>query len=42
MFTGSGEMGTVRAFTFAVVYEVGQQALTQFMRDRPSIADEIT
>jgi len=27
--------------TFAVVYEVGQAALAELMRDRPGIADEI-
>jgi hypothetical protein len=27
--------------TFAVVYEVGQVALAELMRDRPGIADEI-
>jgi small-conductance mechanosensitive channel/CRP-like cAMP-binding protein len=41
LFTGSGEPGTIRAMTFAVVYEVGQEALAKLMRDRPSIADEI-
>jgi len=42
LFTGSGEPGAVRALTFAVVYEVGQAALAQLMRDRPGIADEIS
>jgi small-conductance mechanosensitive channel len=42
MFTGTGEMGTVRALTFAVVYEIGQAALAQLMRDRTTIADEIS
>jgi small-conductance mechanosensitive channel/CRP-like cAMP-binding protein len=42
MFTGAGETGTVRALSFAVVYEVGQEALAKLMRDRPSIADEIS
>jgi small-conductance mechanosensitive channel len=41
LFTGSGEPGTIRAMTFAVVYEVGQTALADLMRERPSIADEI-
>ncbi len=41
LFTGSGEPGTIRALTFAVVYEVGQAALAELMRDRPGIADEI-
>lgn len=42
LFTGTGEVGTVRALTFAVVYEIGQAALAQLMRDRPTIADEIS
>jgi CRP-like cAMP-binding protein len=42
LFTGAGEPGTVRALTFAVVYEVGQEALAKLMRDRPTIADEIS
>ena len=42
LFTGAGEPGTVRALTFAVVYEVGQAALAKLMHDRPTIADEIS
>ena len=42
LFTGSGEPGTIRAMTFAVVYEVGQAALAKLMHDRPTIADEIS
>ena len=42
MFAGTGEMGTVRALTFIVAYEVGQAALAKLMRERPSIADEIS
>jgi len=42
LFAGKGEPGTIRAMTFAVVYEVGQAALAQLMRDRPGIADEIS
>src|SRR5258708_5147998 len=41
LFTGRGEPGTIRAMTFAVVYEVGQAALAELMHDRPSVADEI-
>jgi CRP-like cAMP-binding protein len=41
LFTGSGEPETIRAMTFAVVYEVAQSALAQLMHDRPGIADEI-
>jgi small-conductance mechanosensitive channel/CRP-like cAMP-binding protein len=42
LFTGTGEMGAVRALTFTVVYEVGQAALAKLMRERPSIAEEIS
>jgi CRP-like cAMP-binding protein len=42
LFTGTGEAGTVRALTSAVVYEVGQTALAKLMHDRPSLADEIS
>jgi small-conductance mechanosensitive channel len=42
LFTGSGETGAVHALTATVVYEVGQAALGTLMRDRPSIADEIS
>jgi small-conductance mechanosensitive channel len=42
LFMGSGETGAVQALTATVVYEVGQAALGTLMRDRPSIADEIS
>lgn len=42
LFTGAGEASTVRALTLTEVYEVGQQALAKLMKDRPSIADEIS
>ena len=42
LFMGSGETGAVHALTATVVYEVGQAALAALMRDRPSIADEIS
>jgi CRP-like cAMP-binding protein len=42
LFAGQGEPGTVRAMTFAVVYEVGQAAMAKLMHDRPGIADEIS
>lgn len=42
LFAGTGEMGTVRALTFVVAYEVGQAALAKLMHDRPSIAEEIS
>ena len=41
LFTGSGEARTVRALTFTVIYEVGA-ALAALMKERPSIADEIS
>jgi len=42
LFTGTGEPGTVKAMTFAVVYEVGQAALAKLIHDRPTIADELS
>jgi len=42
LFTGAGETSSVRALTSVVVYEVGQDALATLMKDRPSIADEIS
>jgi small-conductance mechanosensitive channel len=42
LFTGAGEVGTIRALTSVTVYEVGQAALAKLMHDRPSIADEIS
>jgi small-conductance mechanosensitive channel len=42
LFTGIGEHGTVRALTFTVAYEIGQSALAEIIRERPSIADEIS
>ena len=42
LFTGSGETGAVQAPTATVVYEPGQAARGTRMRDRPSIADEIS
>ena len=42
LFTGSGEIGTVRALTPVVVYEVGQAGLATLMHERPGIADEIS
>jgi len=42
LFTGAGEPGTIRALTFTVVYEVGQAVLAKLMRERSSIADEIS
>jgi CRP-like cAMP-binding protein len=42
LLAGAGEMGTVRALTFTVVYEVGQAALAKLMQDRPGVGEEIS
>jgi small-conductance mechanosensitive channel len=41
-FIGSGEIGTIRALTFVVVYELGQESLAKLMKERPSVAEEIS
>lgn len=41
LLTGSGEPGSIRALTFAVVYEIGAAGLAPLMRDRPAIAEEL-
>jgi small-conductance mechanosensitive channel len=41
-FAGRGEPGTIKALTFTVVYELGQEALAKIMRERPSLAEEIS
>jgi small-conductance mechanosensitive channel len=38
---GAGEVGTTRALTYVVVYEIGQDCLAPLLRDRPSIAEEL-
>ena len=42
VFTGASEIGTARALTFVVAYEIGHAALATLMRDRPTIADSIS
>jgi len=42
LFTGHGEPGSIRAMTFTVVYEVGQAALGKLLKDRPSVAEDIS
>jgi len=42
LFTGNGEINSFRALTATVIYEVGQDGLAKLMRERPSIADEIS
>jgi small-conductance mechanosensitive channel/CRP-like cAMP-binding protein len=41
LLTGTGELGTIQALTFVVVYEITQEGLAPLMRDRPGIADEL-
>jgi small-conductance mechanosensitive channel len=38
---GAGEVGTTRALTYVVIYEIGQDCLAPLLRDRPSIAEEL-
>jgi CRP-like cAMP-binding protein len=41
LLTASGEVGTIRALTFVVVYEIAQAGLAPLLRDRPGIADDL-
>ncbi|WP_032918091.1 cyclic nucleotide-binding domain-containing protein [Mesorhizobium erdmanii] len=41
LLTGTGEIGTIRALTFVVVYEIEKTHLAPLMRDRPRLADEL-
>jgi small-conductance mechanosensitive channel/CRP-like cAMP-binding protein len=38
---GAGEVGTARALTFVVIYEIGEACLAPLLKDRPSIAEEL-
>lgn len=38
---GAGEVGTTRALTFVVIYEISEECLAPLMHDRPSIAEEL-
>jgi small-conductance mechanosensitive channel len=38
---GSGEVGTSRALTFVVIYEISRECLAPLMRDRPIIAEDL-
>jgi small-conductance mechanosensitive channel/CRP-like cAMP-binding protein len=38
---GAGEVGTIRALTYVVIYEIGHDCLAPLLRDRPSIAEEL-
>jgi small-conductance mechanosensitive channel/CRP-like cAMP-binding protein len=37
----AGEVGTTRALTFVVIYEISEACLAPLLRDRPSMADEL-
>lgn len=41
LLTGAAETDSIRALTFAVVYEIAQPALAKLMADRPSMAEEL-
>ena len=41
LLMGAGELGSIKALTFVVVYEITQEGLAPLMQDRPAIADEL-
>ncbi|ENN87574.1 putative transmembrane cyclic nucleotide-binding protein ion channel [Rhizobium freirei PRF 81] len=41
LLMGSGEVGTVRALTFVVTYEIGEDCLSPLLHDRPALAEEL-
>jgi small-conductance mechanosensitive channel len=41
LLMGSGEVGTVRALTFVVTYEIGEDCLAPILHDRPALAEEL-
>ncbi|WP_328824575.1 cyclic nucleotide-binding domain-containing protein [Mesorhizobium neociceri] len=41
LLTEAGELGSVKALTLVVVYEITQEGLAPLLRDRPAIADEL-
>lgn len=41
LLTQAGELGSVKALTLVVVYEITQDGLAPLLRDRPAIADEL-
>lgn len=41
LLMGEGELGTIRALTAVVVFEISNAGLVPLLRDRPSIADEL-
>lgn len=38
---GATEVGSIRALTFVVIYELGQEQLSPLLKDRPMIAEEL-
>ncbi|WFR94729.1 cyclic nucleotide-binding domain-containing protein [Rhizobium tumorigenes] len=38
---GANEVGSIRALTFVVIYELGQEHLSPLLKDRPMIAEEL-
>ncbi|MFS8049166.1 mechanosensitive ion channel family protein [Rhizobium sp. BR 314] len=41
LLMGTGEVGTVRALTFVVIYEIGEDCLSPLLHDRPALAEEL-
>ncbi|MFK0161733.1 mechanosensitive ion channel family protein [Rhizobium sp. NPDC090279] len=41
LLMGSGEVGTIRALTFVVTYEIGEECLAPLLHDRPVLAEEL-
>ncbi len=41
LLMGSGEVGTIRALTFVVTYEIGEDCLSPLLHDRPALAEEL-
>jgi len=41
LLMGTGEVGTVRALTFVVTYEIGEDCLSPLLHDRPALAEEL-
>ncbi|MFT4180741.1 MAG: mechanosensitive ion channel family protein [Rhizobium sp.] len=41
LLMGAGEVGTIKALTFVVTYEIGEDCLAPLLQDRPSLAEEL-
>jgi small-conductance mechanosensitive channel/CRP-like cAMP-binding protein len=41
LLTGTAELGTIKAITLVVVYEIAQASLAPLMHDRPAIAEDL-